>query len=81
MSVSVSDHTHLSSEGTADAVVRPYEHAPIDQAFPLQQMNPVYRPPLSLGNQPSHAPIPAKAGFPNPDPLIEGFENGAVFRV
>jgi hypothetical protein len=44
-------------------------------------MTPVYRPPLSLGNQTKPPNDPAKTGFPNPGPLIEGFENGAVFRV
>jgi hypothetical protein len=62
-------------------VIRPYKHAPIDQTFPLKQMRSVYRPPLSLGNQPSHATIPAKTDFPNPGLLISGFENDAVFGV
>jgi hypothetical protein len=62
-------------------VIRPYKHAPIDQTFPLKQMKSVYRPPLSLGNQSSHATVPAKMSFPNPGPLIGGFENAAVFGV
>ena len=61
--------------------IRPYKHAPIDRTFPLRQMRAVYRPPLSLGNQSSHATIPAKMSFPNPGLLISGFENDAVFGV
>jgi hypothetical protein len=53
----------------------------IDQTFPLKQRESVYRPPLSLGNQSRHASIPATMSFPNPGPLIGGFENDAVFGV
>jgi len=65
-------------------VIRPYEQEPLNQtfqSFPPKQMRPVYRSPLSLGNQSSSASIPAQRCFPNPGPLNDGFENGGVFGV
>jgi hypothetical protein len=65
LDVNASDHAPLLLDrGTGDVVIRPYEHAPLNQAFLPKRVWPVYRPPLSPGNQSSCATIPAKTRFP-----------------
>ncbi|MGH7148173.1 MAG: hypothetical protein ACREIJ_09795, partial [Nitrospiraceae bacterium] len=64
VAVNVSDHPPLLERGTGDVVIRPHDHALLNQAFPPKRVWPVYRPPLSPGNQSKCATIPAKTQFP-----------------
>jgi hypothetical protein len=81
VAVAVSDRTPFFERATDNVVIRSHEHAPLNQGFPPKRVWAVYRPPLSLGNQPNCATSPANTRFPQSCLLSDGFENGAVFGV